>query len=61
MSHTKFWSNVGYGVFIYAFIIAVQTNQALPEYFYLFMGSVLLGNRTILKVLEHLKPVQKTS
>jgi hypothetical protein len=66
LSHTKFWSHIGYAVVTWAFIYAQLHNLPLPTDLYFFIGSVLIGNRTIMQGLEIIKrtpgtnPVQKT-
>lgn len=55
LSHTKFWSNVGYVALIWAFVYAQLTGKPLPTDLYFFMGTVLMGNRTILKGIDVIK------
>jgi len=56
VSHSKFWSNVGYaamtGVFLYAGIHGVSVDPTLLMVF----GSVVVGNRTLKVALKQFKP-----
>lgn len=51
MSHTKFWSNIGYIILCWAFVWAVYQGKTDVDYMiWLFFGAVVIGNRTAKKV-----------
>jgi len=52
ISHTKFWSNVGYGCMSYTFTYAVLYGTEIDYTIWLLYGTVVIGNRTLKKKLE---------
>jgi uncharacterized membrane protein YjjP (DUF1212 family) len=56
VSHTKFWSQVGYAVLCWAFCYTIIKGNKLDSDIWLFFGSVILGNRTILQITQMFKP-----
>ena len=51
LSHTKFWSNVGYAVMCYTFIYAVMYGTETDYLLWGVFGVVVVGNRTIKAIL----------
>lgn len=51
MSHTKFWSNIGYLCLCWSFIYQVLHNQADFMVSAVF-ATVVVGNRTLLKFIN---------
>ena len=47
LSHTKFWSNVGYAVMSFTFTYAVMFGTEVDEMIWLLFGAVVVGNRTL--------------
>jgi hypothetical protein len=52
VSHTKFWSNMGYAVWIYLFPHAVFSGSQANYDLWLVFGAVVIGNRSLNKWLE---------
>lgn len=51
LSHTKFWSNVGYGTMVFSFIwTTVKGTVGIDPMFWLIFGTVVIGNRTVGKI-----------
>lgn len=48
LSHTKFWSHVGYAAMVYAFLAQHQQDATI----YMLFGLIVVGNRTVMKLLE---------
>jgi hypothetical protein len=53
LSHTKFWSNVGYGALTYTFVYAVMYGTTVDIMIWALFGLVVVGNRTILQLFRH--------
>ena len=53
LSHTKFWSNLGYGTMIGTFIYAVIYGSGADYMLWLIFGAVVVGNRTLKKAIEN--------
>ena len=51
LSHTKFWSNVGYGALTYTFVYAVHNGSKVDIMIWALFGVIVVGNRTVLKLL----------
>ena len=51
ISHTKFWSNVGYAAMIYTFVYAVMYGSTVSETIWMLFGAIVIGNRTLLKLI----------
>jgi len=51
ISHTKFWSNVGYLIMCVAFLHQVWDSTASTE-LYLVFGGIVVGNRTLNKFIS---------
>ena len=51
LSHTKFWSNIGYGVMCYTFVYAVMYGTTVEYMLWLLFGVVVIGNRTLKRVM----------
>jgi len=51
ISHTKFWSNVGYGIMCFTFVYAVIYGSQIEYELWLLFGVVVIGNRTIKRVM----------
>lgn len=48
VSHSKFWSNVGYGVLVWAFIHIVQDGKTEIDYMLFFLFAVaVVGNKSL--------------
>lgn len=53
ISHTKFWSQVGYLIMCWAFVYIIITGETKIGYeLWLIFGSVVVGNRTVAKALN---------
>ena len=52
ISHSKFWSNVGYAVMCFTFTYAVINGTEVDESIWMWFGSITIGNRTLKKVLQ---------
>ena len=52
-SHTKFWSNVGYGAMVFTFVWAVMYGTTVDIWIWALFGLVVVGNRTILKLMGY--------
>lgn len=46
VSHTKFWSQVGYAVLTWAFVHSVLAGSTIGYEMYAFFGAIMIGNRT---------------
>ena len=53
ISHTKFWSNIGYGTLVGSFIWAVLKNATIDPLLWVLFGSVVVGNHTMDKILKY--------
>jgi hypothetical protein len=52
LSHTKFWSNIGYGIMCWSFVYVVWVGKTEINYeLWLLFGVVVIGNRTLKTVL----------
>ena len=51
ISHTKFWSNIGYGVMCYTFTYAVLYGTTINETLWILFGIVVIGNRSLIKLV----------
>lgn len=47
ISHTKFWSNVGYACLCFTFVYAVMYGTTVDVMIWALFGVVVIGNRTI--------------
>jgi hypothetical protein len=56
LSHTKFWSHVGYAAMTYTFVYAVMYGTTVSEFIWALFGLVVVGNRTILKLFQARTP-----
>lgn len=52
LSHTKFWSNVGYGVMCYTFVYAVMYGSEIDYMLWGLFGMVVVGNRTVKEIFK---------
>ncbi len=52
LSHTKFWSNIGYGAMTYTFVYAVMFGTTTDVMIWALFGLVVIGNRTILQLFR---------
>lgn len=53
LSHTKFWSQVGYLIMCWSFVYIIWKGQTGVGYeLWLIFGSVVVGNRTVAKALN---------
>jgi hypothetical protein len=52
LSHTKFWSNVGYAALTYTFVYAVKNGTTVDVMIWALFGLVVVGNRTILQLFR---------
>ena len=48
ISHTKFWSNVGYACLCFTFVYAVMYGTTVDVMIWALFGVVVVGNRTII-------------
>ena len=48
LSHTKFWSNVGYACLCFTFVYAVMYGTTVDVMIWALFGVVVVGNRTII-------------
>lgn len=55
LSHTKFWSNIGYGVMCFTFTYAVMYGSKVDYMLWLLFGVIVIGNRTIKNMLQRPK------
>jgi len=52
LSHTKFWSNVGYIIMCWSFVyVILQGTTGIDYMLWLLFGAVVIGNRTAKKAL----------
>ena len=51
LSHTKFWSNLGYATMIETFFYSVHYGSKASETLWFVFGVVVIGNRTLLRLL----------
>jgi len=61
ISHTKFYSNMGYISIIGTYIYAVVASVPIEPTLLLMFGAITLGNRSALKVANILKQAPKTA
>ena len=47
VSHTKFWSNVGYACLCFTFVYAVMYGTTVDVMIWALFGVVVIGNRTL--------------
>lgn len=52
LSHSKFWSHIGYGVMCYTFTYAVIYGTTVDVTIWALFGICVLGNRALLKALD---------
>jgi hypothetical protein len=52
MSHTKFFSVLGYMTMIFAFLWIVVTGGTVDNMLFMIFGAVVIGNRSLNKRLE---------
>lgn len=50
LSHTKFWSNIGYGALVYTFVYAVINGTTVDIMIWALFGIIVVGNRTVLQL-----------
>lgn len=50
VSHTKFWSQVGYATLVYTFIYAVRYGTTVDVMIWALFGVVVIGNRTVIQL-----------
>lgn len=55
LSHTKFWSNIGYAIWTALFPYAVLVGSKASYDLWLVFGAVVIGNRTLARALESRK------
>lgn len=52
ISHTKFWSNVGYAIMCWSFVYVIWQGKTEIDYMlWMLFGVVVIGNRTLKKKL----------
>ena len=52
VSHTKFWSNIGYAIMCWSFVWVIYQGKTEVEYMlWLLFGVVVIGNRTLKRVM----------
>ena len=49
VSHTKFWSQIGYGILCFTFVWAVVIGTTASYELWFLFGIVVVGNRTLKK------------
>lgn len=52
VSHTKFWSNVGYACMCYTFVYAVMFGTKVDVMIWALFGVIVVGNNTVLKLMN---------
>lgn len=52
MSHTKFWSNVGYACLCFTFVYAVMHGTTVDVMIWALFGIVVVGNRTVIHLFD---------
>lgn len=52
ISHTKFWSNVGYACLCFTFVYAVMYGTTVDVLIWALFGVVVIGNRTIIQLFN---------
>lgn len=54
LSHTKFWSQVGYLIMCWSFVWVIYKGESSVGYeLWLIFGSVVIGNRAVSKALNN--------
>jgi len=52
LSHTKFWSNIGYAIMCWSFVWVIYQGKTEVDYMlWLLFGVVVIGNRTLKTVM----------
>lgn len=60
LSHTKFWSQIGYVIMCWAFVVVILEDKThIDPTIWLIFGSVVIGNRTATKALNSLNMKKK--
>lgn len=52
MSHTKFWSNIGYACLCFTFVYAVMYGTTVDVMIWALFGIVVVGNRTVIHLFD---------
>lgn len=52
VSHTKFWSNIGYACLCFTFVYAVMYGTTVDVMIWALFGVVVIGNRTIVHLFN---------
>jgi len=53
LSHTKFWSNIGYGIMCWAFIFVLINDTTNIDYmFWVLFACAVIGNRTAKEIMK---------
>lgn len=52
LSHTKFWSQIGYGIMCWSFVYVILQGKTEIDYMlWMLFGVVVIGNRTLKRAL----------
>lgn len=51
-SHTKFWSNIGYGCLCFTFVFAVIHGTTVDVMIWALFGVIVVGNRTVIRLFD---------
>jgi len=61
ISHTKFWSNIGYASMVVTFLWAVIKGTTIDPVLWVLFGAIVIGNHTADKLLKyHFKLKEQT-
>lgn len=52
LSHTKFWSNVGYACLCFTFVYAVMYGSTVDVMIWALFGVIVVGNRTVIHLFD---------
>lgn len=52
LSHTKFWSHIGFAAMTYTFVYAVMYGTTVDEMIWMLFGLTVIGNRTIVALFN---------
>lgn len=55
ISHTKFWSQIGYLLSSYVFVLAFSSGIGTTELFVAY-AAIVLGNKTLLQLMKKKEP-----
>lgn len=55
ISHTKFWSQIGYALSSYVFVLAFISGSGTTELFVAY-ATIVLGNKTLIQLLKKKEP-----